>query len=51
MRVRALVGGLLLCAGISVGIPYGEFVIQGTSELVQAEQRTEEMQARVDAIE
>jgi hypothetical protein len=30
MRVRALVVGLFLCAGISVGIPYGEFVIQGS---------------------
>ena len=30
VRPGALVAGLLLCAGISVAIPYGEFVIQGT---------------------
>ena len=30
LRLRAVVVGLLLCAGLSAGIPYGEFVIQGT---------------------
>ena len=30
IRFRAVLAGLLLCSLISVGIPYGEFVIQGT---------------------
>ena len=30
LRLRAVVVGLFLCAGLSAGIPYGEFVIQGT---------------------
>ena len=30
IRLRAMLAGMLLCGAIAVGLPYGEFVIQGT---------------------
>lgn len=30
IRLRAMAAGILLCAALAVGLPYGEFVIQGT---------------------